>query len=233
LHNVYSPVYVLFNQQEEKEDEVASGLYRVWKSHGDALYAFMWLFLGMILAFSFWNIVLQDPNLFNAQLETYCQINSPGNVEVCIEKYSFSDSPITGEAISSKELRLLSIVENNIYVMIFTLLFSLIFGAGVIFILAWNASVISAAISIFARSDLTQIPAGVLRYMIHGFPEIAAYFITALAGGMFGVGIIRNGMKDHRFLRVLENTFLLLFTAILILLIAGIIEVYFTPLFFK
>jgi uncharacterized membrane protein SpoIIM required for sporulation len=69
--------------------------------------------------------------------------------------------------------------------------------------------------------------------MIHGFPEIAAYFITALAGGMFGVGIIRNGMKDHRFLRVLENTFLLLFTAILILLIAGIIEVYFTPLFFK
>jgi len=227
------PFMYFLIKQEEEEDETAEGIYNVWKSHGDALYAFMWLFLGMIIAFSFWNIVLEDSKLFNAQLETYCQINSPGNLEGCIERYSFDNPSITGGAMTNKELRLLSIVENNVYVMIFTLLFSLIFGAGVIFVLAWNASVISTAISVFAKSDLTQIPAGVLRYMIHGFPEIAAYFITALAGGIFGVGIIRNGVKDHRFLNVLENTFFLLFTAILILLIAGIIEVYFTPLFFR
>ncbi|MFH1365774.1 MAG: stage II sporulation protein M [archaeon] len=221
-------------KQEEEEDENAEGIYNVWKAHGDALYAFMWLFLGMIIAFSFWNIVLEDPNLFNAQLETYCQINSPGNVKGCIERYSFGASPsITGEALSKSELRLLAIIENNVYVMIFTLLFSLIFGAGAIFVLAWNASVISTAISVFTKSDVTQIPTGILRYMIHGFPEIAAYFITALAGGIFGVGILRNGIKDHKFLRVLENTFLLLFTAIFIILIAGVIEVYFTPLFFK
>jgi uncharacterized membrane protein SpoIIM required for sporulation len=135
--------------------------------------------------------------------------------------------------MSGKELRLLSIIENNVRVMIFTLLFSLIFGAGVIFILAWNASVISAAITVFTKSEITQIPLGILRYMVHGLPEIAAYFVTALAGGIFGVGILRNGVKDHRFLRVLENTFLLLFTALIILLIAAVIEVYFTPLFFK
>lgn len=226
-------MYYLITQEEE-EDEGVEGIYSVWKTHGDALYAFMWLFLGMIVAFSFWNIILEDPNLFNAQLETYCQINSPGNVNGCIEKFSFGNSStITGEALGRNELRLLSIVENNVYVMIFTLVFSLIFGAGAIFVLAWNASVISTAIGIFAKSDITQIPIGIMRYMIHGFPEIAAYFITALAGGMFGVGVIRNGIKDHRFLRVLENTFLLLFTAILILLIAGVMEVYFTPLFFK
>jgi len=221
-------------KQEEEEDETIEGIYRVWKSHGDALYAFMWLFLGMVIAFSFWNIVLEDPNLFNAQLETYCQINSPGDVMGCVERYSFNDSPtITGGAMIGKELRLLSIIENNVYVMIFTLLFSLIFGAGAIFILAWNASVISAAITVFTKSEITNIPVGVLRYMIHGFPEIAAYFVTALAGGIFGVGVIRNGVGDHRFLRVLENTFLLLFTAILILLVAAVIEVYFTPLFFN
>lgn len=226
------PFMYFLIKQEEEEDEVVSGFYRVWKSHGDALYAFMWLFLGMIVAFSFWNIVLQDPNLFNAQLETYCQINSPGNMDGCIEKYSFSEPSVTGDATTSKELRLLSIIENNVYVMIFTLLFSLIFGAGAIFILAWNASVISSAITVFTKSDLTQIPSGLLRYMIHGFPEIAAYFITALAGGIFGVGILKNGFKNAKFLRVLENTFILLFTAILIILIAGLIEVYFTPLFF-
>lgn len=39
-------------KQEEEEDEDAEGIYNVWKAHGDALYAFMWLFLGMIIAFS-------------------------------------------------------------------------------------------------------------------------------------------------------------------------------------
>lgn len=226
-------MYFLINQEEE-EDESTEGIYSVWKAHGDALYAFMWLFLGMLIAFSFWNIVLEDPNLFNAQLETYCQINSPGNIQGCVERYSFEDSAtITGGMMTNRESRFFSILENNIYVMIFTLLFSLIFGAGAIFVLAWNASVISTAITVFAKSEIASIPFGILRYMIHGLPEIAAYFITALAGGIFGVGIIRNGMKDHRFLRVLENTFLLLFTAILILIFAAVVEVYFTPLFFK
>jgi drug/metabolite transporter (DMT)-like permease len=76
-------------RQEEEEDEIIEGIYSVWKAHGDALYAFMWLFFGMVIAFSFWNIALGDANLFNAQLETYCQINSPGNVDGCIEMYSF------------------------------------------------------------------------------------------------------------------------------------------------
>ena len=88
--------------------------------------------------------------------------------------------------------------QNNIYVMIFTLIFSLIFGAGAIFVLAWNASVISAAIGIFTQYRLIEIPLGLLRYMIHGLPEITAYFITALAGGMFGVGAIRHGIKDKK-----------------------------------
>ena len=69
--------------------------------------------------------------------------------------------------------------------------------------------------------------------MIHGFPEIAAYFITALAGGMFGFGIIKHGIKDKKFIRVLENVALLLFLAIIVLIVAALIEVYLTPLLFR
>ena len=112
-------------------------------------------------------------------------------------------------------------------------IFSLIFGAGAIFVLAWNASVIAAAIGIFTKHSIAEIPLGVARYMIHGFPEIAAYFITALAGGIFGVAVIRNGIRDRRFLRVVENTIILLFIAILILIAAAGIEVYFTPFLFR
>jgi len=225
------PFMYFIIKKEEKEDENVEGAVKVWKTHSDAIYALMWLFLGFIVAFSFWYIVLQDSNLFNAQIETYCLINNPGNIEGCVKAYSITPQ-ITAE-ISGREARLLSIIENNVYVMIFTLVFSLIFGAGAIFILAWNASVISAAIGIFTEYNLKEIPMGILRYMIHGFPEIAAYFITALAGGMFGIGVLRTGIKNRKFLRVAENTIILLLIAMAILIIAALIEVYFTPLLFK
>ena len=224
------PFMYFIIKQEESEDEQVFGLLSVWKVHKDAIYAFLWLFFGFIVAFSFWYIVLHDSTLFNAQLETYCLINNPGSISSCVSQYDFTGA--IGAGASTSELRFLSIIENNVYVMIFTLVFSLIFGAGAIFVLAWNASVISAAISIFAGNQVKDIPLGIARYMIHGFPEIAAYFITALAGGIFGVGVIRNGIKSKRFLHVVENTAILLFIALLILLLAAVIEVYLTPSLF-
>lgn len=219
-------------KQEEEEDEEVEGFLSVWKIHKDALYGFMWLFLGFVIAFAVWNMILEDSNLFNAQVETYCMINSPGNIEGCVERYDIENN-VASTGAATKEMRFLSIIENNVYVMIFTLIFSLIFGAGAIFVLSWNASVISAAIGIFTDYDIKDVPFGLVRYMVHGFPEIAAYFVTALAGGIFGVGIIRNGVKDPKFLRIVENVVILLFIAILILIVAAIIEVYFTPLLFS
>lgn len=229
---MFSLPYMYFIiKREEYEDERVEGFLSVWKMHKDAIYALMWLFLGLVIAFSCWHIILQDSNLLNFQIDTYCRINSPENVNDCIQRYTFPQEKITGSVTSGFD-RTISILENNIYVMIFTLIFSLIFGAGAIFVLAWNASVIAAAIGIFTKYQLSEVPFGIARYMIHGFPEIAAYFITALAGGIFGVGAIRNGIRNRRFLRVVENTVILLFIAILILVIAALIEVYITPRLF-
>jgi uncharacterized membrane protein SpoIIM required for sporulation len=231
------PFMYYLSRREEKQDEQVEGFVSVWKVHYDALFALMWLFIGFIIAFSFWHIVLQSDFLLNAQIKTYCQINSPGNVAGCIGRYSFgSELPErVSRSIPSFSQgfgTFLAILENNIYVMILTLLFSLIFGAGAIFILAWNASVIAAAIGIFTRYNIKDIPFGLVRYMIHGIPEIGAYFVAALAGGMFGFGVLKNGFRSKMFLRVLENVVLLLVIAIVLLIIAAGIEVYFTPLLF-
>ena len=169
---------------------------------------------------------------FNAQIGTYCAINSPGNVNGCISEYLPGSNAVTG-AVSSGALQFASILENNLLVMMFTLVFSLLFGAGAIFILAWNASVISASIGIFAKSSLVDIPLGLARYMIHGFPEIAAYFVAALAGGIFGIGVARHGIKDKLFLKIAMHTAILIFISILLLVLAGLMEVYLTPLLFS
>ncbi len=219
-------------KKEEKEDEMVEGFFQVWKMHSDALYALMFLFLGFIIAFSFFHILLGDSQIFNAQIETYCMINNPTDIEGCVSKYeNLFRGDVTGSV--TKEERLLGIIENNVYVMIFTLIFSLFFGAGAIFVLAWNASVIAAAMSIFTEYQISGIPMGLLRYMIHGGPEIAAYFVTALAGGIFGVGILRQGVRNKKFWRIAENTIILLFIALIFLVLAGVIEVYLTPVFFK
>jgi len=229
---LFSVLFMYFLvKQEAEEDEKIEGFLGVWKAHSDALYAFMWLFLGFIVAFAFWFIVLQNFSLFNAQIKTYCMINSPGNIETCVQNYDFTGKFIGTGGMTNSE-RFLAILQNNVYVMIFTLVFSLLFGAGAIFILAWNASIIGAAIAIFSKYQLKDIPIGVLRYMIHGFPEIAAYFVTALAGGIFGFEIIKNGIKNNKLIRVLENSVILLFIALVILVIAAVIEVYITPAFF-
>ncbi len=231
---MFSLPFVYYSiKNEEIEDEELEGFKGVWKTHGDAIYAFMWLFFGFIVAFSFWYIVLQNPDLLNAQIETYCSINSPGSISDCVTEYSFTSKAISTNALSNSGSRVLSIIGNNFGVMIFTLIFSLIFGAGAIFVLAWNASVISAAIGIFTKYNLNDIPLGLIRYMIHGFPEIAAYFITALAGGMFGVGMIRHGIANQKFLRVLKHVIILMIIALAILIVAALMEVYLTPLLFK
>jgi len=226
------PFMYFMIKREEKEDENIEGFRDVWRVHNDAIRAFMWLFFGFLIAFSFWYIFLQDTNLFNAQVGTYCQINSPSNVNGCIGEY-IPGTTISGAAGISSPLRFLAILQNNLLVMIFTLIFSLVFGAGAIFILAWNASVISASIGIFTKYNWTEIPLGLARYMIHGFPEIAAYFIAALAGGIFGVGIVRHGIKDHRFLKVAQHVIMLILIAIVFLVVAGLMEVYLTPILFN
>ncbi|MDE1848635.1 MAG: stage II sporulation protein M [Nanoarchaeota archaeon] len=223
------PFMYFIIKREERNDEEESG--SIWRIHKDAIYALMWLFLGFILAFSFWYIALHDNNLLNAQIGTYCAINSPGNVSGCITEY-ISGTQIATGAASSGTMQFLSIFENNLLVMMFTLVFSLVFGAGAIFILAWNASVISASIGVFTRYNLVDIPLGLARYMIHGFPEIASYFIAALAGGIFGVGIARHGIKNRMFLKVARHVILLILVAIALLVIAGLMEVYLTPLLF-
>jgi|SRR3989344_1246054 len=218
-------------KDEGKKEETGEGGIRLLRSHSTALTALLFLFVGFIVAFSFWYIVLGSENNFKAQIETYCMINRPDDIKGCAGQYGVK-SNIAGTGYLTAKERVIGIFANNIYVMIFTLIFSLVFGAGAIFVLAWNASVIAAAIGIFAREQVSQIPLGVARYMIHGMPEIAAYFIAAMAGGILGVGVIRHRFRDEKFWTALQDSLNLIIAAIIVLFIAALVEVFITPALF-
>jgi len=228
-------MYYIIKLEEMKERKEESGLSLI-REHGKALAALVYLFLGFVVAFAIFYMAMPEQITvinFKAQIEQYCAINS-NNFADCVK----SSGIMTGDTLhsintyASASQHFFSILTNNIFVMIFVLIFSFAFGAGAIFILAWNASVIGTAIGIFTKAAINKIHLGLIRYMVHGIPEIAAYFVAALAGGILSIAIIRHELGNKKFIKIMQDTITLLLIAVIILIFASFIEVFITPRFF-
>lgn len=225
-------VFSVIKIEEDKDSKSQSEKFLL-KEHSKAVMIFVFLFLGYLLSFSFWFSVLPEnivSNIFNVQLETIRAINS--NV------VGFS----TGGDF------LMQIFSNNVKVMIFCILFAFLFGAGAIFILTWNASVIAAAVGSFVRNNLEVYSQAVgiekltgyfhlgstslMRYLVHGIPEITAYFVAGLAGGIISVAVIRHDFGTDKFKKIVMDSVDLLVIAILLLIVAAFMEVFITPRLF-
>ena len=225
-------VYTLIAIEEKKDTSDRSERFLL-KEHSKALAVFIFLFLGYTVAFSLWFVVLPEntvTNMFNVQLETIRSINAG------VTSFSAGSGFV------------MQIFSNNIKVMIFCIMFAFLFGAGAIFILTWNASVIAAAIGTFIRTNVASYAEstglgkltgyfhigsiGLMRYMIHGIPEILAYFTAGLAGGIISVAVIRHDFGSKNFNKILFDSMDLIVIAILVLFVAALIEVFITPVLF-
>ena len=76
------------------------------------------------------------------------------------------------------------------------------------------------------------ISIGLFKYVIHGVPEILAYFVGALAGGIISVAIIKHDFGTTKFEHIVLDSADLLFISIGLLFFAAILEVWVTPLVF-
>jgi|TARA_Y100000310_G_scaffold343159_1_gene449537 uncharacterized membrane protein SpoIIM required for sporulation len=228
-------MYTTIKYEEEKDLKIQNET-KLLKAHSKALASFMFLFFGITLSLSAWYIFLPEVlvnSLFSAQVSTIEAINA--------QLVNISASSVYSDFFNQ-------ILANNIKVFIFSIFFSFFYGAGAIFILTWNASVIASAIGIFIRKNLSGLAAeigfsnvslyfqifssGVLRYMTHGVFEILAYFIGGLAGGLISVAIIRHNLQSKEFRHVLIDSIDLIIIGIALLFIGSFVEVYITPALF-
>lgn len=212
-------------KREEKKDTFIYEERNLLREHGKALKFLMFLFFGFIVAYSLWFVFLPEDsasNLFRVQIATINQINSK----------------IIGNTINSNVI--LQIFFNNLKVLFFSILFAFFYGAGAIFILTWNASVIGAAIGDFAKNKLAEvstyfisIPIAIGRYMTHGIFEILAYFVGGLAGGIISVAIINHDINSDKFRIIMRDSLDLIMLSIILLVISTLVEVFVTPLIFS
>lgn len=226
---------------EEKKESLKLKEIVLLKEHWKVLKFLTYLFMGFIVSLSLWYIFLPGETvqiLFSTQTNTIQAINSQISGGMF---YVFSG---TGESINSATINptvFTHILANNLKVLLLCIFFSFFYGAGAIFILTWNATVISAAIGNFVRANISSIfhisyfsiyLVGILKYMTHGIFEILAYFIGGLAGGIISVAVIRHEISTDKFRRVLADSFDLIIIAIVILFLGALIEVFVTPTLF-
>ena len=215
---MFLPLFQRIFEIEEKKD------YKLHKNlfdrHKDLFFVLGAFFLGIVLAMSAIYVFFPHTRSAFEMQESWYSANGR--------------QTITGQA--SSQGAFWEFFVNNSEVMVMMFLLSIVFGAGAIFILAWNASVIAVyvgyVINNFIRAGISPelayllgVPAGVGSIALHGIPEILAYFIAAMAGGMLSVGVIREHLKGH-FDKIFKDALLFLAIAEILIIVAAFAEAY-------
>lgn len=200
-------ITMLLKKEERMEEEYIKEHYEkaFWYRHEKDITILLFYFAGLTLAFAVWSFIMPG-DFFQVQVQKINEIHG-----------------VTGAA-SFKYYSFTQILNNNLQVMFFSFLFSLVFGAGAVFIIAWNASILGVYVGQLAES-LWHIPIVSLAFVPHGLPEIGGYLCAGLAGGILSAMLIRRNTKHVKEVVIFDCIKLMVLGAFLIFIAAGI-EVY-------
>lgn len=243
-------IYNTMKLEEIKDEELSDEPQRL-RHHGRAVFMFLMLFVGMTIGMTFMYLIL-DSNvavgLFGDQITQYKYIN-PNQQIAGSDTYQkidvlnmISGNAASGQSVPSFQSLFQRIFYNNLKVLFFCVVFSFIYGAGAIFVLSWNASVIALAIGNVIKTKAALASAagslslwgwikiitvdGIGRYFIHGLLEITSYVIAAIAGGIISVAIVKKHFSSNKTERVILDVSDLLLASFLVLLVSAVLEVY-------
>lgn len=216
----------VFQTEVEVEESKGKALgVGILERHYTAIKVLAAFFLGLVVAFSFWYFFLpanDAKSLFGLQQDELKNI-----------KNSFQAHAIEGGQIFE------SIFTHNLAVLLFIIVFSVVYGAGAVFILIWNASVIGVFLVEFAKSYvlagastagagggglITGLGAGFLGILPHGVFELLSYLTAALAGGILSSSIVRGDFRKPVFVHIIYDVAKLLGWAILFLAFGAFVE---------
>ncbi len=188
----------------------------ILKNHKDIFKVYAFLFLGIMLAFSFFSVVW--PSIATSKVFEQ-QINILG---------------VAGRAAGSGSLA--GIFSNNLKVLVFCLLASFIYGSGAIFIITWNASVWGVIFGAIARegaiasghNPFVYFGLTLLAVFPHLMTEAGGYFLAAISGGIVSKAMFVEKFGSKRFNRILEDALFMFFVALIVLAVAAFTEVFIT-----
>lgn len=189
---------------------IAHRFRRIFRVHKSLIALFGYVFLGAIIAYTFWFAILPKDvsyNLFYQQLQ---------------EVRTLKDA-VTGQFIQPDRFSFL--LAHNVQVLGLMFIFSIVYGIGALYLLLWNASIIGVILGEkLATNGILGLVIGFLGLIPHGIFEIGAYLVAALAGGVLSISIMRSSNKKTFFKYLLEDVALLAALAIVLLIVGAVIE---------
>ncbi|MFH1257838.1 MAG: stage II sporulation protein M [Candidatus Micrarchaeota archaeon] len=228
----------LFKLEEEELEHETIMHSRTIRRHFSVVLVLLAFFAGLVIGFTFWYLFLQGTDdikaekFFDMQLGELQRINDLGS-EISGKVLENEISGIQAGAVGFSTIFNL-IFYQNLKVLLLVILGSLLYGAGSVFILIWNASVIGVFLGNVARkyvfheapafSLIPGLSYGILGLIPHGSFELISYSIGALAGGILSAAIARRVYGTIEFRPILMDVIKLVLVAVILLFVGAIIE---------
>ena len=199
IHNILS--------YEEAEERICrnTSCSTFFARHFNLIMVFVWVFVGIIVAFAFyyaWMPPIERSNLFEEQINSFCAISGecnsgvPFSISGRISAFGFDSCLSQNSSVSSCTW---FIFQNNGGVLLFTIVLSLLYGVGAIFIIAWNASILGVFFGETFLSGAHVKWLGMFQGMLigHGPPELLGYVFGALAGAILSAMVAKGEFFTH------------------------------------
>jgi hypothetical protein len=212
----------LFSYEEKYLTATKKGFLR---KHKFVIDFFLYYFIGVFVVFFI--LALIFPTTVFSQDQLYGHESS---IELVVEGGKMLPPPPTAGSET------LMIFRNNFLVMIVCFFLSLFYGSGALFLIVLNASIFASALAKVIRY---QVPAylgftqtysliscnlGIMFF--HMIPEVSAYLMAAIAGGLLSKAILTERLSSQRFKRVIISSSILMGVATIFLFKAALIEVH-------
>jgi len=228
-------VPLVFNvlADEEAEEMVAHRKFgNFFARHFNVIMLYVWIFVGIIVAFALaYAFVPMDlkPIIFDEQIKAFCGISGECNGNTPFSIAGRASAMATGaclSATSSLSSCALFIFQNNAGVLIFTVILSLLYGVGAIFIIAWNASILGVFFGETFLSGAHLKWAGMFQSMLvgHGPPELLGYVFGALAGAILSAMVAKRDFLTHGAGILIKDVFFLTGLAIFSVAYGAVME---------
>ncbi len=199
------PLSIIFSKILEREEKIEEKIDK-FIIHSNFIKDFFAMFIGVSLAYFLFTII-----------NPYSPLLIPQNEAI---KEIFAE--FRGMYLNKGEF-FYKIFTNNLKVLIVSFILNFIYGAGALFVIIWNASILGyyLGISFIKGKNVFFI---LLNILPHGILEFTAYFISALSGGLLALSLLNY--KKEVFHKILSHSILLFVISVIILFLAALIEAY-------
>ena len=182
---------------EEAEDMAEIGKH-IWERHGDVIADYLFMFAGMTVSFLGWYKFLP-----------------------ATKQAIFFKSQIT---MLGLQIDPATILLTNIKILVVFIALAVVFGAGAVLLLAWDASITAVLIgNMFVAGGNISASLPMFGFKIL---EALGFSAAAIAGGILSVALVRKHYKSKKFHFVLLDVTTLFSLAVLVIVAAALLKAY-------